>query len=85
MNKKKEPTFEASIARLEEIVHALDGGDAPLDKALSLFEEGVGLVKLCSTKLDEAEQRVKLLTGSENDETVSKAFASEEKQNDRAE
>lgn len=85
MNKKKEPTFEASIARLEEIVHALDGGDAPLDKALSLFEEGIGLVKLCSTKLDEAEQRVELLTGSENDETVSKAFASEEKQNDRAE
>ncbi len=58
---KPEPTFEAALARLEEIVHALDGGDAPLDKSLALFEEGVSLVKLCSDKLDTAEQRVKIL------------------------
>ena len=58
---KSEPTFEAALARLEEIVHALDGGDAPLDKSLALFEEGVSLVKLCQNKLDTAEQRVKIL------------------------
>ena len=58
---KSEPTFEVALARLEEIVHALDGGDAPLDKSLALFEEGVSLVKLCQNKLDTAEQRVKIL------------------------
>ena len=58
---KSELTFEAALARLEEIVHALDGGDAPLDKSLALFEEGVSLVKLCQNKLDTAEQRVKIL------------------------
>ena len=58
---KSEPTFEAALARLEEIVRALDGGDAPLDRSLALFEEGVSLVKLCSDKLDNAEQRVKIL------------------------
>ena len=54
-------TFEEAILRLEEIVRALESGSAPLDESLSLFEEGVGLVKLCSAKLDGAEQRVKML------------------------
>ena len=39
MENKKEPTFEEALSRLEEIVRALDGGDAPLDKSLELFEE----------------------------------------------
>lgn len=55
-------TFEAAMARLEEIVRALESGNAPLDASLSLFEEGVALVKLCNSKLDAAEQKVKILT-----------------------
>ncbi|MCI8388458.1 MAG: exodeoxyribonuclease VII small subunit [Clostridiales bacterium] len=61
-----ELTFEAALARLEEIVHTLDNGDAPLDESLALFEEGVSLVKLCSGKLDNAEQRVKILVRGED-------------------
>lgn len=56
-----EITFEAAIARLEEIVKSLETGNAPLDTSLSLFEEGVSLVKLCNSKLDTAEQRIKIL------------------------
>lgn len=55
-------TFETAIARLEEIVHLLESGNAPLDVSLSLYEEGVALVRLCNTRLDNAEQRVKILT-----------------------
>lgn len=69
MNEKivdPELTFEAALARLEEIVHTLDNGDAPLDESLALFEEGVSLVKLCSGKLDNAEQRVKILVRGED-------------------
>ncbi len=55
-------TFEAAIARLEEIVRALESGSAPLDESLTLFEEGVSLVKLCNARLDTAEQKVKLLS-----------------------
>lgn len=66
MEDNKELTFEAALSRLEEIVHALDGGEAPLDESLSLFEEGVKLVKLCSGKLDAAEQKVKILTKGED-------------------
>lgn len=68
MNEEKlnEMTFESAIARLEEIVHALEGGSAPLDVSLSLFEEGVSLVKLCNSRLDGAEQKVKMVTVGEN-------------------
>ncbi len=60
-NKQTDMTFEEAIARLEEIVRMLESGSAPLDESLSLFEEGVRLVKLCNARLDRAEQRVKLL------------------------
>ena len=55
-------TFEEALARLEEIVRALESGSAPLDESLALFEEGVGLVKLCNARLDSAEQKVRLLS-----------------------
>ncbi len=64
--KNENMTFEAAMARLEEIVRALEGGNAPLDSSLALFEEGVALVKLCNSRLDHAEQRVKLLTMGED-------------------
>ena len=54
-------TFEQALSRLEEIVRAMESGTAPLDKSLSLFEEGVGLVKFCTKELDAAEQKVKIL------------------------
>ncbi len=59
-------TFEAAMARLEEIVRALEGGNTPLDASLALFEEGVALVKLCNNRLDHAEQQVKILTMGED-------------------
>lgn len=65
---EKKVTFESALARLEEIVGLLDSGNAPLDKSLELFEEGAGLVKLCSSMLDNVEQRVKVLVGGENGE-----------------
>ncbi len=65
-NDKQEMTFEYAMGRLEEIVRMLEGGNAPLDKSLAMFEEGVSLVKLCNSKLDSAEQKVKILTLGEN-------------------
>ena len=61
-----EITFEAAMARLEKIVRALEGGNAPLDTSLALFEEGVSLVKFCNQKLDAAEQKVKILQRGDN-------------------
>lgn len=62
MTENKEYTFEMALARLEEIVRGLENGSLPLDKSIELFEEGNALVKLCTEKLDKAEQKVRILT-----------------------
>lgn len=56
-----EITFETALARLEQIVKALEGGNVPLEDLIKLFDEGTGLVKLCTERLDKAEEKVKLL------------------------
>lgn len=51
------------MEHLENIVHELESGDLPLEKALKRFEEGIKLSKFCSNKLDETEKKITLLTG----------------------
>lgn len=67
MNDKR-PTYEEAVKRLEEIVKKLESGAAPLDESIALFSEGAELVKTCTAILDEAEQKVKILTESEKSE-----------------
>ena len=68
-------SFEAALARLEEIVRALESGNAPLDSSLAMFEEGVSLVRLCGDKLDRAEQRIKILVSNGDGEMTEQDFA----------
>lgn len=58
-------SLETRLRRLEEIVTALDSDEFELEKALSLFEEGIGHVKGAQALLAEAELRVEELLGSE--------------------
>ncbi|MCK2157929.1 exodeoxyribonuclease VII small subunit [Exiguobacterium sp. Helios] len=53
-----EQSFEAALERLEEIVELLEAGEAPLEQAMNLYEEGVKLTALCQGKLSTAEQRL---------------------------
>ena len=63
---EKKATFEQQLARLEEIVAALEKGDAQLADSLALFEEGTKLIASCSKQLDQAEQQVvKLMKGTD--------------------
>lgn len=64
----KKTTYEEAVKRLEEIVKKLESGSAPLDESIALFSEGAELVKTCTAMLDEAEQKVKILTESEKSE-----------------
>ena len=57
----KQLKLEEAMARLSEIVATLEKGDADLDTSLKLYEEGVSLVRLCSDRLDRAEQKVRML------------------------
>ncbi|MBQ7226531.1 MAG: exodeoxyribonuclease VII small subunit [Clostridia bacterium] len=74
---KKELSFEKSLERLEEIVDLLESGDYPLEKSLSLFEEGVGLVKQCNSKLEAVEKSVKILVNKDG-ELEEKDFTADE-------
>ena len=69
----KELTFENAMARLEEIVGSLESGDFALDKSLSLFEEGIKLVRLCNNYLEKAESSVKKLINQDG-EFIEKDF-----------
>ena len=62
---KKTITFEAAMERLEEIARLLESGSEGLDASLKLYEEGVSLIRLCTQKLESAEQSVKILQMSE--------------------
>lgn len=77
MSEKKEMSFEEMLKRLEEIVRALDTVDTPLDECLTLFEEGAGLVKKCTEKLDLAQQKVNVLTRGETGDITEAPFQSE--------
>ena len=78
MAERKKKTFESSLARLEEIVKAMESGDAMLDESLSLYEEGVKLIKFCTKALDDAEQKVKILQKGEEGTLVEVDFVKTE-------
>ena len=58
---KKTMTFEAAMERLEEITRLLESGAEGLEESLKLYEEGVSLIRLCTQKLENAEQSVKVV------------------------
>lgn len=55
------PSLQADLARLEDIVRALEQEDLDLDRALALFEEGIGRLREARRRLGDAELRLKQL------------------------
>lgn len=74
---EKKKSFEASMSRVEEIVRALEQGDAALEESIALFEEGTKLIRGCTGMLDKAEQRVKKLLLAEDGTAVEAPFTEE--------
>ena len=54
--------FEKALEDLEKIVEAMEGGELTLDQALKKYEEGVGLVRACQSRLTETEKKIEILT-----------------------
>lgn len=73
-NIKENLTFEQALARLEVIVRSLENGSAPLDDSLSMFEEGISLVRFCSDKLVNAENKIKVLVSDQNGNMTEQNF-----------
>lgn len=57
----KPPTFESSLAELEEIVSDMEAGQLPLEKSLAAYKRGAELLKFCQGALQDAQQQVKIL------------------------
>ena len=59
---KNDIKFEEALEKLEESVKMLESGNMSLDESLVVFEKAISLVKICNEKLENAEQRVRVLT-----------------------
>lgn len=59
MNDQK--TLEEALDRLEQITRSLEGGEIELEQSLSLYEEGVRLVRLAEETIRGAELRIERL------------------------
>jgi exodeoxyribonuclease VII small subunit len=57
------PTFESALADLEQVVHELEDGQIGLEAALARYETGVKLLRHCYSFLNQAEQRIQMVSG----------------------
>jgi len=76
MNEKNH-SFEQNMARLEQIVRAMERGDVALEESLKLFQEGTELVRSCSKLLDEAQLQVKKIMTAPDGSPVEEEFIDE--------
>ena len=51
-------SFEDALKRLEEIVRALEKGEAPLDQSIEIYQEGDRLRRHCEARLKDAQARI---------------------------
>ena len=63
----KDFDFEKSIKELENIAICLENEQISLDESIALFEKGVKLSKDCSEYLENAKQKIVLLTEKESE------------------
>ena len=67
-------SFEQNMARLEQIVRAMERGDVALEESLKLFQEGTELVRSCGKLLDEAQLQVKKIMTAADGSPVEEEF-----------
>lgn len=59
--KESKLSFESALTKLETVVESMESGDVPLAELLQHFEEGSKLLKVCETRLKEAELKIEQL------------------------
>ena len=58
--------FNKGLLQLEEIINKMESGELSLEDSLKYFEEGVKIHRQCHTALTDAEQRISVLSESDN-------------------
>ena len=71
------PNFEKALAELEDIVGRMESGKLGLEEMIQHFEKGQALVKFCTAKLNEVEQKIEVLV-KKGEEIVAEPFEPED-------
>lgn len=58
MSNENNISFEEAMTQLEKIVEKLEEGDVPLEKAITYYQEGMKLSKVCSDKLTGVQEKM---------------------------
>lgn len=58
--------FEQSVSELESIVKQLEKGELSLEESLKQFEKGIHLARRCQEILNQAEQKIQVLTTNDS-------------------
>jgi len=71
MAKTEKPfKFEQALEELNQLVNKMENGDISLEDALKHFERGIQLTRQCQQALQEAEQKVSILSEKNNTSTL---------------
>ena len=68
---QKAAGFESAMAELEQIVADMEAGKLSLEDSLAAYKRGAELLSFCRTRLEDAQQQVRVL-----EEGVLKDFSS---------
>jgi len=74
---KQPPSFEDALERLEAIVESMESGEVPLAELLAKFEEGNTLLKVCESRLKEAELKIEQLKKQKDGSAAFSPFETE--------
>lgn len=58
---EKKPSFETAMADLEQLVADMESGKLSLEDSLAAYKRGAELMSYCRTRLEEAQQQVRVL------------------------
>ena len=64
INKSKDLSFEEHLDRAKDIITKLESGNCNLDELLSKYKDGIESLNFCSDKLNEFENKIKIIKDS---------------------
>ena len=62
--------YEAAFEKLESLLERMSQENVGLEESLLLYEEASKLVKICSTKLNDAEKKIEILSKNQSGELL---------------
>ncbi|OGT50105.1 MAG: exodeoxyribonuclease VII small subunit [Gammaproteobacteria bacterium RIFCSPHIGHO2_12_FULL_38_11] len=70
MATRKIINFEKSMDQLNQLIEKMETAQLPLETALQHFEQGITLIRQCQQTLNEAEQKIQILTEKAGETTL---------------